>query len=76
MSRSCQLGERFPQEWEATPTELARFKREKAKPIEACTETHNQLSYACNVRNSFEALSEALAAKGAADVSQQERKQT
>ena len=29
--------------------------REKAKPFEACTETHSQLSYACSVHNSFEA---------------------
>ena len=74
-SRTYQLKEWFPQEWESAPTELARFIRERAKPIEAGTETHSQLSYACSVHNSFEALSEAPTTRGAADVSQQERKQ-
>ena len=49
-SRTCQLGEWFPQEWECTPTELARFIRESAKPIEACAVPHDQLFYACSVQ--------------------------
>ena len=52
-SRTYQLGEWFPQEWESTPTELLRFIKEKAKPLEARAETHNQPSYACSVHNSF-----------------------
>ena len=42
--------ENGPQEWECTPTELARFIRERAKAIEACAVPHNQLSYACSVQ--------------------------
>ena len=75
-SRTYQSGHWFPQEWGSTPTELARFIREKAKPIEACAETHNQPSYACSVHNSFEALSEALTTISTLNVGQQDANRT
>ena len=74
-SSTYQLGEWFPQDWESRPTELARFMKEKAMPTDVRAETRKQQTYACSVHNYFAALSDAPIPRGAADASQQERKQ-